>query len=390
MPDKKYTSFLRNYYLSSALYDFVFAYAIYNVLFSLRGLSVFSISLLLAWWSLTTILFEIPSGALADSWNRKYMLILAPCIKALGFVAWFFADGNFYLYALGFTFWSLGSSFVSGTTEALLYDTAVSFKKSEAYEKILGRKKFYSHLAIATSVILGGVIAQYNLDLVLLLSVIPLFGSGFFAALLSEAPKVESTGEVHYLEHVRTGARELCHNQTVTYLMVYALAISIFANLEEFDQLYYQFVHLPLWAFGLAGFIYSLCNSAGSFFAHHFKYRLWVLYIFPLVGAACLLVVWAQPTIPAIGILLLAYLITSPLSILAMGKMQHAIQSSSRATVTSFANLAKNLFGIAIVLCFGALNRFSPLPIIYLTTALILVGIALWSLNKRMRTAWGA
>lgn len=102
METQKYKLFLRNYLLSSSLYDFIFAYAIYNVLFNIRGLSVFQISILLAWWALTAMLFEIPSGALADYWSRKKMLVIAPLIKSLCFITWFFADGNFYLYGLGF------------------------------------------------------------------------------------------------------------------------------------------------------------------------------------------------------------------------------------------------------------------------------------------------
>ena len=99
MMQNKYKSFLRNYYLSSSLYDFIFAYAIYNVLFHIRGLSVFQISLLLALWAFMAMVLEIPSGALADYWSRKKLLVIAPLIKSICFVVWFFANGNFYLYA---------------------------------------------------------------------------------------------------------------------------------------------------------------------------------------------------------------------------------------------------------------------------------------------------
>src|SRR3989304_2846791 len=122
-------SFLKNYFLTSFFYDFVLAYAIYAALFHLKGISIFQISLLLAIWSLTSVLFEIPSGALADYGSRRKMLTYAPLIKAICFVIWFFAGSNFYLYMLGFTIWSIASSFVSGTTEAILYDTLNHYGK---------------------------------------------------------------------------------------------------------------------------------------------------------------------------------------------------------------------------------------------------------------------
>jgi MFS family permease len=132
--------FLRYYYLTTVCYDFVFAYAIYTVFFSLRGLTVFQISLLLSWWTVTSIVLEIPTGALADSWSRRKMLALAPLIKSFCFLTWFLAGGSFYLFALGFLLWSAGSSLSSGTSEALLYDTLVHYGKRDDYEKALGRR----------------------------------------------------------------------------------------------------------------------------------------------------------------------------------------------------------------------------------------------------------
>lgn len=82
---------MRNYFLACFFEDFVFAYAIYNVFFNIRGLSVFQISLLLGWWALTVLVFEIPAGTMADRWSRKKMLVLAPMIKSGCFIIWFFA-----------------------------------------------------------------------------------------------------------------------------------------------------------------------------------------------------------------------------------------------------------------------------------------------------------
>lgn len=86
MQDFFYKSFLRNYYLTSFFHQFIFAFAIYTVLFNIRGLSVFQISLLLSWSALIKVLLEIPTGAMADSWSRKNMLIIAPISKSVCFI----------------------------------------------------------------------------------------------------------------------------------------------------------------------------------------------------------------------------------------------------------------------------------------------------------------
>lgn len=380
---QKYKSFLRNYYLSSSLYDFVFAYAIYNVLFNIRGLSVFQISLLLSWWALTSVIFEIPSGALADHWSRKKLLVIAPVIKSLCFVIWFLANGNFYLYALGFLFWSIGSSLVSGTTEALLYDELTVFDKKDEYEKVLGKKNFYFHIALAISTITGGFIAYYNLDWVLILSVIPLLLSAFFALLIKETPKVQSTEEVHYLDHIKSAYKEVKQNKILLYFFAFAVGIDIFGGLEEFDQLYYQLAGLPLFAFGIIGFVWSMLNSLGSYFAHKLKNVHWIYYGLPFFGFILLLLVGFFPSIPMISLLLLSYFITSPLIVLMDSKIQHNIKSISRATVTSVSRLLINLSGVIMAPLFGLIAKVWNLQAIYIATAVFLLLFTIWTLIRR-------
>ena len=95
----------------------------------------------------------------------------------------------------------------------MIYDELVAFKKKKKYEKILGRKKFYFHIALAISTITGGLIAHYNLDWTLVFSVIPLFLSSFFAWQIKETPKTKSTEEIHYFEYLKLAYKEVKNNK---------------------------------------------------------------------------------------------------------------------------------------------------------------------------------
>lgn len=383
MKHKNYKSFLRNYYLSLFFYDFVFAYAIYNVLFNIKGLSVPEIAILLAWWSLTTVLLEIPSGALADYWSRRRIITIAPLIKALCFISWFFADGNFYIYALGFLFWSIGSSLVSGTRESLLYDELTHFRKKDHYEKALSKRNFYFFISIGISSLIGGFIAHYNLDYTLIISVIPLLLSAFFGLLIAESPKVKSTEEVKYLKFIKIAFEEVKSNKLLKYLFLYSLGISIFHNIEEFDQLYLKLAGLPIAYFGIAGLIWALFQAVGSYFAHKLKKSTHIFYTIPFICSAILLFVGIYPSIPTIGLLLFSYLLIAPLFTLLEGKIQHSIKSVSRATVTSVNSLILNLFGIGIVLAFGGISKIWNLQSIYISSGCFLFLVSLWALYKR-------
>ncbi|MDD5055276.1 MAG: MFS transporter [Candidatus Peribacteraceae bacterium] len=376
-------SFLRNYYLFSFFYDFIFAYAVYNALFQLRGLSVFQISILLAWWAFVAMVLEVPTGALADKWNRKTMLTLAPVLKSFCFLCWYIASGNFWLYALGFVFWALGSTFVSGTTESLLFDTLKNAGVEETYNVVLSKKKFFFHIALAISMIAGGFIASFNIDWAILSSVMPLALCALFAFRLTNAPKAEAARSIHYLDHIREGIKEVRMNRVLLPLILYLLGIALFADLEEFDQLYYQLVHLPLWAFGIVGFLLSVGNAAGASFAHRLQGMTVPFYLLPFLCGLLLIIVGIWPSIPALVALEASYLLSTPVHIITEGNIQYAIRSTSRATVTSVTTLLVNLTGIVITICIGLISKFWGLQSAYVVFAVFLIGFAIWAYGRR-------
>jgi len=388
MPEDTQPKFLRNFYLACFFLDFVFAYAIYNVFFSIRGLSILKISLLLGWWAFAVLVFEIPTGALADRWSRRNMLVLAPLIKAGCFVTWFFARGDFVLYGLGFLLWGLSEAFASGTTQALLYDHLKLAGKTGDYEKVLGRKTSFSHLALALSLVSGGFIASRSLDWAILLSTVPLFFSAFFAAGIREAPKAQANGRTRYMEFIRVAWREVRSNRVLPYLFAcFGVIFITFGTLDEFDQLYYQLVRLPLYAFGIAGFAWSMLNAAGAQAAYKFKDRPWVFFAFPLLSALCLFAVALYPSIPVIAVLWLAYFLAAPLQVLVEGRIQRHIRSESRATITSFNSFFLNLSAVILIPILGLIGRIAGLRTIYLSVGLILLLFSAWVFRVRNKPA---
>jgi MFS family permease len=378
--DAGYRRFLRRYYLAHFWYDFIFAYAIYTLYFSLRGMSVLDISLLITWWSITAMAFEVPSGALADAWSRRKLLALSPLIKALCFVTWFFAGGQFWLFALGFLLWSIGGSLRSGTSEALLWDTLTHHGKQDDYEQVLGRRQFYFHTGLAISTVSGGLIAAYRVDWAILLSVIPLLFSAAAALGLEDAPKVKSTGEVRYFEHLRLALREMRSNRVLLFLVI-GLWLLPFSTLEEYDQLYYQLVKLPVAAFGVVAFTGSMLSALTARWAYRMKHADTALYALPLAGAALLVLVWRLPSIPMLSLLLLSYSLAVPVRVLLESRIQHAIVGVSRATVTSTVVLLVELPQLA--LAFGFIGKAWGLTALYLASAIMVFTFAGWALTMR-------
>ena len=374
--------FLRYYYLTHFWYDFIFAYAVYTVYLNLRGMSVLDISILITWWSVTSMAMAVPSGALADAWSRKQLLVLAPLIKSLCFVTWFFAGGRFWFFALGFLLWSVGSSFRSGTSEALLYDTLLHHGRRDDYEQALGRRQFYFYLALAISMVSGGFIAAYRMDWAILLSVLPLLLSAGSALRLEDPPKTRATEEVHYFQHLRLALREMKSNRVLLFLVI-CLWMLPFGALEEFDQLYLRFVSLPIAMFGVVAFIGSLATAVAARAAYRMKHMTSVLYLLPLASALLLVLVWRYPSIPTLAPLVLSYALAAPVSVLLESRIQHAIVGVSRATVTSAVALLLEIPQYSLL--FGFIGKAWGITAIYLAGAIQLFALSVWVVCMQSR-----
>ncbi|MFI1915900.1 MFS transporter [Nocardia sp. NPDC020380] len=126
--------------------DLIPLYALYALLFAAHGLSTAGISALLAIWSATGFLLEIPTGPWADTVSRRALLVLSGVLLTAGFTAWTVYP-SFAGFALGFVLWGASSSLRSGTFEALIYDDLAARSATDRYPGLLGHIRAASEFA---------------------------------------------------------------------------------------------------------------------------------------------------------------------------------------------------------------------------------------------------
>lgn len=117
-----------------------------------------------AFYSITIVLFEIPSGYLADLWGRKKTLILGAVLGTIGFAIYSFNTGYIYFLMAEITL-GIGQSFISGSDSAMLYDTLKFSGKSKEYTRFEGLNTAIGNIAEASSALLGGFLAQISIIL---------------------------------------------------------------------------------------------------------------------------------------------------------------------------------------------------------------------------------
>jgi MFS family permease len=358
-----YKKFLSIYYLYRFFKDFAFIYAVYVILFKLRGLSVFDISILLAMWSGFVVILEVPTGALADKWNRKYMLSLGMLSKAIGFGVWFFAN-NFLLFALGFLFWGIGSTFCSGTQEALLFDSLKKFRKEKEYAKATGSANFYSKIAIGISVFIGGFLASYSLNLVIILSSLFMLIGIIPTLFLNEVKfRKTSTEEVKYFRLIKNAFKDSLKNKLILRLILYSFIVfAVIGTLDEYEQLYFNWINVPIAFFGVLAVTIMGSQAIGNRFAYKFQNYFRNennIYLLSLLSGISLVMAFLYKSFLLFPFFVLVFFFSSVGEVLVETLLQKQIKAEKRATILSINNLSLNLSAIFLSIIFGILSEIN-------------------------------
>ena len=82
----------------------------------------------------------MPSGAWADTYSRRKLLVLGALLSGLGYAAWITLP-SFTGFALGFVLWGTSSALISGTFEAFVYDELAARDRTDRYASLLGRAR---------------------------------------------------------------------------------------------------------------------------------------------------------------------------------------------------------------------------------------------------------
>ncbi len=105
-----------------------------------RGLSLAQVTALDAPFWLVMVLAEVPTGAVADRWGRKFSMLLGGvCLTAAIFL---FGIGTSYgVLLVSYLIWGMAMTLGSGADTAFLYDSLVALGRGEELSRALGRAR---------------------------------------------------------------------------------------------------------------------------------------------------------------------------------------------------------------------------------------------------------
>lgn len=363
----------KRFVLFTVFYNARAYYPVLAILFLDLGLTLDQFVMLNLIWAATIFLFEVPSGALADTIGRKKLLVAAAALMVVEMLCLLFAPRGggsilLILCVINRVCSGLSEACASGADEALAYDSLPENERARAWDKLLATAMRWRSAGFVIAMILGGLIYnpeplnhvlpgnfQLSADIAHRLPVAVVLCQAlvclFITLRMVEPPRpAGSHTESPCMGAIRLTletARWVFTNPKTLVVVVVGLAIdSIVRNFATINSSYYRLIELPEWTYGFIGAALGLLGWFVPAIAANLNRRfstltnLGIAATVALLGLAALVPAW-----PLFGILP-AMLLMTMMGFLGftISRALHAeADSSKRATVLSVKGLAFNL-----------------------------------------------
>jgi MFS family permease len=339
-------------------------------------------------FTLGMVLFEIPTGVVADTRGRRFSFLLGTVtLLAATVLYWWMwlVRAPFAGWVLASMLIGLGFTFFSGATEAWLVDALASTGEAGNLETVFGRAQVAAGVAMLVGAVLGGVIAQAtDLGLPYLIRSAVLVLSAVVAWVFMHDQGFTPDHSAGPLKAVRTVLKGSIDNglknRPVRWLMLASpftagVGVYVFYALQP----YLLALAGDPRAYGIAGAAAALSAGAqivGGLLVgrirHLFRRRTDAVLLGTLLGIAILVGLGLAPNLwtalALIAVWSLSWAVVSPLR---QSFLNGVIPSAQRATVLSFDSLMGSAGGVVVQPALGRVADVSGYATSYLATAVI-------------------
>lgn len=155
------------FYIYQFFSNLDFARGIFALYLLSKGLNGLQIGVVQTILFLSSLIFEVPTGIIADKWNRKSTILLGLLICAIVPIL-MALNSNVWAFFLIFALLGLGYSLESGADIAMLYERVTTLAQNENmdFKKILGSARSIRYFALAIAVLCGGFLQSFGWHLV--------------------------------------------------------------------------------------------------------------------------------------------------------------------------------------------------------------------------------
>ena len=356
----------------SALHGAIFLIPIIIPFYRENGITLTQAFFLEAVFSIEIALLELPTGYIADRWGRKHTLVAAFAVATVGWLH--YAVGtSFSFFLIGALLMGISASLLSGTLEAITYDTLLERGDTARYRRISGGQNSFTFGTEALCSILGGILAVVSLRAAAWASV----ASPAIGCLLALSLVEPKRHKLQGTQHVRT-IIAICRKTLVQsaplrgIILIHGLVTTMTLSLFWLTQPYQTQVGLPLGLFGITHAIIVTTGAIAARSTHAISRRIDDRLFLVMIATIVIVSTLGLGTRISMGSLvffLTARIAWGFLSPLTSDMTNRLTTSDVRATVLSIRALGTRfLFAISSPLVGYAADAWS------LSSALLLMG----------------
>jgi MFS family permease len=359
-----------------------------NTLFLLdAGLTITEAFTANAFFTAGQVLFEIPTGVVADTRGRRTSFLLGTATlfaTTLAYLWLWEIKGPFWAWAVVSALLGLGFTFFSGATEAWLVDglQAVGFK--DRLDGVFAKGSIAMGTAMLTGTVAGGVVAQVtNVGVPYIMRIVALaltFGIAFF---LMHDEGFKPKARTSFVNEVRDVVRESVEfglgNRPIRWMMLSSVfsggvAIFVFYAMQPYLlELYGQSENYII--AGASAAIVAGAQIVGGllvpYTASIFKRRTSVLIAGLLLSVGTSVAIGLIPSFPVVlGLLAVWAIVFASIGPIRQAYVNGIVPSAQRATVLSADNLLSSAGGAVSQPALGKVAEVWGYPASYLGAAL--------------------
>ena len=359
-----------------------------TIFYIYRGLTLSQILLLAVVFAVVSMATEIPSSYLADKWSRKGLIL----ISLFTFVAYWLM--NIFCHGFGWflianSLYALAYSMMSGTDEALIYDTNKELGIETEGRKKLGKffsgQRLFKIITPLIAVIIARHLDNFGFVLILTIDVMANILALFLATRLIEPEKILVVEKIE--SGVMLDAINLFRNsrELKKIILNRSMYFVVIFSVWRISSEYFQELSTPIIWIGIMTSFFQLIIFVFNVYSHIWL-RSWsdekFVNTMNLINVISVFVIWInQILFKNIAVILLAFAVMNISEVVRwpfFSNMFNKVSSSyNRATTLSLANLFNSVIQVpffisgAIVIYFGY-NSFFTLMLI---TVLISYGL---------------
>lgn len=360
------------------LCSFAFADGIFVLYLRHKGLMLWQVGILEGVFHATSLITEIPSGALADLLGRKQALLASRLCGVISSVIILSTD-RMWLLAVGFVITAWSFNLLSGSEEALLYESFMGLDQEEKYFKTNGRLSFAAEVSNGLGIFLGGIAAKYSYSLCYLI-LIGIDTLAFMVCLFLTEPKVGNSKEKEEIAvrtHFIRSLKLLKGNKQLRYILFhYAVLFAFYTSVYFYSQEYYFARGFDEGKIGVILLGISGCGSIGALFSERISKRLGdhMCYIMGVVLALGIFLMSAGENWVSILGFGISGAANASLYPLQSNELNKRIPSKQRATVISVSSMCFSVVMILVFPVMGLLADYLGLWRMMMILGFILLG----------------